>query len=150
MEILNTVRDAFKSLNDNTTLYIGLPLTPATIEKVYVNVVSKILITYGGGMGGAHKIIYSSGIIGDNMLKNTDHISIKTLDGEHIVIYTKYIVTIQNVRVITLVGVHDNHNFKKKHFLTQTEIGVDNSYEIVGEYISDDKRDGTLIKKIFY
>ena len=57
----------------------------------------EVLISYGGGMGGSHRYLYSTNE------PNGDFSELKLIDGENIKVNKNFIVTIQPCRILTIV-----------------------------------------------
>lgn len=152
VEALNNI---FKNVvydSDKHITKIGTPVSPAKITYASEITCTKILITYGGGMGGAREYIYTTDNITDDMLKK-DNFTYHTFDGAKCTVFTKFIVKVEKVKAVVTMGTHDNSNFffRGRCFLVITEVGINAKYKIINDYVSDsNEKEGEIIKKIFF
>lgn len=109
---------------------ISEPCSPSTrIEAKNIEVV-KIIITFGGGIGGTNQTFYASKVdkTPDDML------SIETVDGRELELNPLYIVLKEKtniLKVVTDTTQHSNYNKKICNYSVRTEffdVGFD-SYE---------------------
>jgi hypothetical protein len=131
----------------NKTIKIGLPCTPSRIlshEKVET---SKVLISYGGGMGGASQKHYCT----DVLERDKGMWRLTLLSGEMIEVNPAFIVSVEPrtlVKVVSDTTAHANYHSKvcKERILTEyigLQFGED--YVITNEYTN--REDNRLIKK---
>ncbi len=83
---------------------LGKPCTPSVIEGHNKRQATLIKISFGGGLGGANKTIYSVSE------KDNNHI---THEGKKIFINPDYIVYKEYVTLVTLTTKVDNHSYYK-------------------------------------
>jgi hypothetical protein len=109
---------------------ISAPCSPSTqIDSKSIEVV-KIIITFGGGMGGANQTFYANRVdkTSDGML------SVETVDGRKLELNPRYIVSkeVTNIlKVVTDTTEHSNYHEKTCKYSERTEffdVGFD-SYE---------------------
>lgn len=105
-----------KSYNKIT---FGLPVSPSTRLSQKEIKVTKILISYGGGMGGANETHYAKKVV-----QSEGNVKITTFDGRTIDINPRFIVYKEPCRIleiVTDVTAHTNyHGYKvKKEILTE-------------------------------
>ena len=92
--------------------------------------VMKIIITFGGGMGGASQTFYANRVdkTSDGML------SVETVDGRELELNPRYVVSKERtniLKVVTDTTAHSNYNQKTCNYSERTEffdVGFD-SYE---------------------
>jgi|JFJP01.1.fsa_nt_gi hypothetical protein len=128
-------------------LIIGLKFSPATLLSATAIGVTKVLVTYGGGMGGSHKTYYCT----DFQLKKSNGMYVaKLTNGEVIEINPRYVVEIKTrtlVKVITDKTAHANyHNptVKTSLLVEYIELEHNETFEATNENRNtskfDDKR----------
>lgn len=109
---------------------ISAPCSPSVqIESKNIEVM-KIIITFGGGMGGSNQTFYANKVIktSDGML------FIETVDGRELELNPRYIVLKEKtiiLKVVTDTTAHSNYNQKTCNYSERTEffdVGFD-SYE---------------------
>ena len=115
----------------NNTITIGLPVSPATFIERSTKNVTEILISHGGGMGGASYRKYGT-IITRN---DNGFLIFETFLGERIEINQRWVVSIEDKQLIEIiVDVTEHSNYHKhtceKHITTECCI-VDLSDEVV-------------------
>jgi len=131
------------------TLFVGKPCSPSNIINHEIFEMKRILISYGGGIGGAHKQYYTKKIYKEQAINGSWNI--ETIDGKKIQLMPNFIVEIEETKVLKLVtDVTEHRNYNnttcKKSILTEyfDLSGFDN-YNIQEKYLS---RDGNVIFKI--
>ncbi len=115
----------------NKLITVGLPCSPANFIKKSTKTVTEILISHGGGMGGASYKKYGT------IIKRHDNgfLKFETFLGEQIEINLSWVVSIENKQLIEIiVDVTEHSNYHKhtceKHITTECCI-VDLSDEVV-------------------
>lgn len=107
-----------------TSPSILLPLTPAEwVGKPKYISATRILITYGGGIGGAS---YNEFVEVIDDIKPNTFINVKrVVDGKFFTINTKYIVEIENFDIAYMQFFSENGNYQKGiyHAYYLTEVG---------------------------
>ena len=109
---------------------ISAPCSPSIrIDSKNIEV-AKIIITFGGGMGGANQAFYANKVD-----KTTDGmLSIETVDGRELELNPRYVVSKEKtiiLKVVTDTTQHSNYNQKTCNYSERTEffdVGFD-SYE---------------------
>lgn len=131
------------------TIKIGLCGTPARMISHEVVLAKKILLTYGGGMGGASEKIYctkkelKAGIV--------DMYALTLLSGEVIEVNPAFIVKVEDRRLVKVVCDVTSHsyfnakNFKSMIITEYIGLKFEEDYVIVNDYVS--REDGRLIQK---
>ena len=142
----NAVYDSEKHI-----IKIGTPVSPAKITYASEIACTKILISYGGGMGGSREYIYTTDNITDDMLKK-DKFTCHNFDGSECTVFTRFIVKVEKIKAVVIMGTHNNDNFffKGRCFLVITEVGINEKYKVINDYIGDDSQKGNVIKSIFF
>jgi hypothetical protein len=125
------------------TLLIGAPCSPSEIISHEAIKMKRILITYGGGIGGGNKVYYTKKITKEQAINGSW--DIETIDGKKISLMPRYIVEVEDTKVLKLVtNITEHKNYHKvvctKSILTEyfDMSGFDN-YEIVNKYIDRPK-----------
>lgn len=122
------------------TLLVGKVCSPSTIISNEVLEMERILVSYGGGMGGANKEYYTSKI-----KKEGELLKIITLEGQKLSLNPRFIVEIEETKVLkvkTDTSAHSNYHDEtcKKSIVTQyfNMSGYDNLKFV--DYTSDNSR----------
>lgn len=103
---------------------IGLPCTPSKNISHDEFKCKRILVTYGGGMGGANKKYYATKVVTGAFWGLT------LIDGNKVEVNPDFIVDIEEIRVVKLVtditawSNHANHGEKKVKKSIKTEYFV--------------------------
>lgn len=115
MGILSEIKSAKKDYQ------IGLPCSPSKRISYEIVNAKKILLTYGGGMGGSRTTIY---VTDKDIVYNEHGIAkvINILDDKEVEINTKYVVSAESVKLfvdkIDITGHTNYHEVQcKKHEL---------------------------------
>jgi hypothetical protein len=126
------------------TLLVGKPCSPSETISHEVIEMKRVLITYGGGMGGANKEYYTKKIYKEQAINGGWNI--ETIDGKIIQLMPNFIVEVEETKVLKLVTDvtrHRNYNKTtcKKSILTEyfDLSGFDN-YNIEEKYSSRDDK----------
>jgi len=124
------------------TLEIGLPCSPSKrIESEEIKA-TEIIITYGGGMGGANKKYYATEVV-DNTLT--------LITGEVVKINPRYVVTERNVTLVKQVIDTTEHSNYHSHTCSKSIVTEYHLLEYGEEYKITDKyiqaKDGKIIYK---
>ena len=103
------------------------PVSPCTVIEHSARIGFKIEMTCGGGMGGSHWYIYvfyddaaklPAYMFSDDsvlILAPNELVKIKDINGENITINTNYVVTIKEIKILTVKFDTTEHvNFNKK------------------------------------
>lgn len=102
-----------KTHKDMGKLTIGLKCTPSKLVSATAMGVTKVFITYGGGMGGGNRTYYCT----DFYMNTSKKMYIATLiSGEEIEINPRYVVVIETkilVKVVTDKTAHANYHDAK-------------------------------------
>lgn len=105
--------------------FIGYPCTPCKwTSEIRYKKISKLLITYGGGMGGSKRIEYVERV------KNINNDSIQSFvrfDGKTIKYNTRYIVSIEDFTMVSIDYETTNQYHKPKgtlNFLVEDDVQV--------------------------
>jgi hypothetical protein len=126
------------------TLLVGKPCSPSDTISHEVIEMKRVLISYGGGMGGANKEYYTKEIRKEQAINGSWNI--ETIDGKKIQLMPNFVVEVEETKVLKLVT--DVTNFKnyskvvcKKSILTEyfDLSGFDN-YNIEEKYSSRDDK----------
>jgi len=135
---------------NNKTIKIGLSCSPSRIlshEKIET---SKILVSYGGGMGGANEKHYCTKVVRDEKLWK-----LTLLTGEVIEVNPEFIVEVAPrtlVKVVSDITEHRNYHSKTCKLAIETEyIGLHfgEDYAIANDfkYRGDGELQGRLVSK---
>jgi hypothetical protein len=131
------------------TLLVGKPCSPSETISHEVIEMKRVLITYGGGMGGAHKQYYTKEIRKEQAINGSWNI--ETIDGKKIQLMPNFIVEVEETKVLKLVTDvtgHRNYNKKvcEKSILTEYfDLSGFDTYNIEEKYSSRD--DKIIFKK---
>lgn len=95
------------------TLIVGKPCSPSIKISDEVIEMKRVLITYGGGMGGANKSYYTKEIKKEQAING--QWQIKTIDGKQINLMPNFVVEVEETKILKLVtDVTGQRNFSKK------------------------------------
>jgi|LakMenEpi03Aug12_release.lakeMendotaPanAssembly.Ray.scaffolds.fasta_scaffold159952_6 hypothetical protein len=114
------------------------PSTHVSDELIPVN---RVLITYGGGMGGANEKIYTTAIHKEQAINGMWRM-IDITNGMERDVNPRFIVSVDKVNVVKVItDITEHTNYHEvvciENILTRLiDIGVD-TYEMVSEHISD-------------
>ena len=100
---------------------IGLSCSPSKIESTEHIKCQRVLVSYGGGMGGANKTYYATEIYKEQALQG--RWSLKLLDGRTIYLNPSFIVENEEVNVVKIVSnITEFLNYKKskENFVGET------------------------------
>ena len=128
------------------TVKIGLCGTPATIVSHEVIDTKKVIISYGGGMGGASEKHYCT-----KVLKLTKMWLLTLLSGEVFEVNPAFIVKVEDRRLVKLVCDVTSHsyfnakNYKRLRIIEYIGLKFGEEYRIVNEYVS--REDGRVVQK---
>ena len=105
---------------------IGLPVSPAKHLDTTSKMVTKILITFGGGMGGSNKTYYAT-----KMEKlNENEVELSLYDGEVIIINPTFIVERKEVQLIhNAVDSTDHTNY----YQIKVKKSITNRFIVIGK-----------------
>ena len=127
---------------------IGLPCTPAKHIRATLLKTIKLLVTYGGGMGGASRVLHCTKMD----VTDESFYTVTLLTGETRRINPAYIVEEsypEVIEVLTDITEHVNHRSKECERAYQTrfiELPYGSIHKRVGHYISDsDMKDAKII-----
>lgn len=130
----------------NKVLEIGKAMSPSNfIGKGELKNMKRILVSYGGGMGGANKSYYSEKIHKEQAVNGTWNIV--DIHGNIIELNPRFIVEVVETKVLILktdITAHANYNSKtcKSKMLTEYfdlgEMGY-NDYVLIDGFRSSDK-----------
>lgn len=115
-----------------TNYVIGVPCSPAKPMGATIQNVTRILMSFGGGMGGSTKTYYATKVIGIN----DREIVIKTFNGQDLTINPRFIVESEVMNLVkvvtdTLPWKNYNNTTFKKHITTEyILIGPNDTYSI--------------------
>ena len=96
------------------TIQIGLTCSPSKILKHTEILAQKVIISYGGGLGGVNRTYYAIKMIDDILDKNFNFLT--TIEDREITINKKFIVSIEPVTIVKVVYnnlEHMNYQIKK-------------------------------------
>lgn len=101
---------------------IGMPCSPSYMVSSETLKVKKVLVSYGGGMGGASKTYFCTEVYEPKPAESMRVLTLLT--GEIVHVNGKYIVEIKNrdvVKLVTNITGHKNYNSKvcSKAILTE-------------------------------
>ena len=128
------------------TLKIGLCGSPATIVSHEVIDTKKVIISYGGGMGGASEKHYCT-----KVLKLTKMWLLTLLSGEVFEVNPAFVVKVEDRRLVKLVCDVTTHsyfnakNYKRLHIIEYIGLKFEEDYVIVNDYVS--REDGRVVEK---
>jgi len=123
------------------TLKFGKICTPSELVEGTIVNATRIVSSFGGGMGGARNTYYA--LMVDNTMKPLET-TIKTVDGRTIKLGYKFIVSQEEVRLLKIIhDVTDHRNYNvdnsrrvKKAVTTEYHVLYGNEeFEITNEYI---------------
>jgi hypothetical protein len=141
MQKSNDVKKLLSEVNRSrntafNVIQIGLPLTPAKVNKIFEVNGCEITLSYGGGMGGSCEKIISLTNVTREML-SYDCFTIKTINNETLTIFTRFIVKVVPKKIVVLQGEHDNEHFvyKGRQFLAIHILGENEDYMYVNSFI---------------
>ena len=135
------------------TIKIGLSCSPSKMISTEKIETKKVLISYGGGMGGAHQKLYATNIKPD--WEFDGHLRLTLISGEEVSINPAFIVMKNDcnvVKVVTDNTQHANYNEKSCNKSVDTEfieLRYDEDYVVVNEYTARhmDDLEGRVILK---
>jgi len=120
-------------------IQIGRPCSPSKLVKIEELILTKIKISFGGGIGGANKEIFAEEIISEN----ENEIVVKQFDNKVINISKSFIVYREQIKAIlhiTDTTQHSNYHEKrvKSSELTKIyELSIDADWEFVDNFIGN-------------
>ena len=127
---------------------IGKSCTPSELLSDEVTQGVEVLVTWGGGMGGASKRYYTKqkNLFKQNSLCAENEFVLELVDGTEVVLNRNFVVSKTPVRLITVVGDitgHINHglpvNKVKKMFETRVfALPLNEPFEIVHDFVYED------------
>ena len=124
---------------------IGLPCSPSHVSSKKDFICYKILISYGGGMGGANNTYYCLKKDLPVLEDEKRFIKFKNLiNSEEVTINKRFIVSVSEVKIVKVdydITKWINYNEKKCNSCIETifySIGVDVKYEIKNEFKTND------------
>jgi hypothetical protein len=108
----SSIRITIKNKNMRT-LIVGKPCSPSIKISDEVIEMKRILITYGGGMGGGNKTYYTKEIKKEQAINGGWYI--ETIDGKKIQLMPNFVVEVEQTKILKLVtDVTLHRNFSKK------------------------------------
>ena len=126
------------------TLLVGKPCSPSETISHEVIEMKRVLISYGGGIGGVNKQYYTKKLYKEQAINGSWNI--ETIDGKKIQLMPNFIVEVEETKVLKLVtDVTEHRNYNKttckKSILTEyfDLSGFDN-YNIEEKYSSRDDK----------
>ena len=129
---------------------IGFCCSPAEhfYSKTYI--ITRFIISYGGGMGGTNKTLYCTKYV----LNDKGFFNLTLLNGEKETINSKYVVSYKDVKVIEVVTDITEHINYREHVTDKTVLKhnlymlpyIKDTYTLVDNYINfNDTKDIKLI-----
>lgn len=101
-------------IEKNNRLIIGVPMSPSTRVSAEGTQSTEILYSYGGGLSGKMKTIYTDKVIPKEEFNNR-FVEVTTVQGETLTIQSDYIVTFKNViLVVDTINVTAHSDYRKK------------------------------------
>lgn len=128
-------------------IQIGLPCSPAHIVEHEMIKVTEVLISYGGGMGGASRTYFCT-----NVQKSDPFYLLTRINTEVKKVNPRFIVEMGDIRIVKVVTdttAHKNYHGGNHPKTLKTEyfrLRHGEDYEIVDKYVA--RHDGELQKRI--
>lgn len=149
------------------TIVLGLPCTPSKFISADLKLGYKILISYGGGMGGANRTIYA--YVNEQTISVLENVTAKfinftNINNEEVTINTDFIVMVSKCNLVTTkIDATEHYNYGKETkqkgsgeykavILKDTfEIGINDAYVFKDEYHTNSeikiKSEKEIVKK---
>jgi len=137
------------------TIQIGVPCSPARILSHRTKKVKKILVSYGGGLGGSTDTYYTTKINKEQALNGFWELLL--VEGGNIEINPRFIVSVEDAEIVIVeTDITDfyNRNRKQKvesNVLTEfIYLAKDETYQIVDVIVATPRHEGQLYKRVIY
>ena len=133
-------------------LTIGLSCSPSKIIKHEEITLKEVLISYGGGMGGANMTYFCTEAV---KVATTPFYKLTRVNGEEKRVNERFIVEMGNVRLVKVVSdVTAHRNYRDKNATNGEKVitteyfklEYDEEYEVVNKYVS--RSDGLGDRKV--
>ena len=134
------------------TVKIGLCGSPAKLVSHEVIDTKKVIISYGGGLGGASEKHYCTKIQKPIFsIEEKNFWLLTLLNGEVFEVNPAFIVKVEDRRLVKLVCDVTSHsyfnakNYKRMHIIEYIGLKFEEDYVIVNDYVS--REDGRVVEK---
>jgi len=135
------------------TIQIGVPCSPSRILSDRTKKVRKILVSYGGGLGGSTDTYYTTKIHKERALNGFWELLL--VEGGEIEINPRFIVSVEDAEIVIVeTDITDFYNRNRKEKVESnvlTEficLAKDETYKIIDTYVP--RHEGQLYKRVIY